>query len=567
MRALSLPYELRLGITGHRQLEDEPAVAGGVARLLDRIDGTLNQQDVAPLSWTVVSALARGADRLFAEAVLDNKRGRLEVITPFPVDEYRKDFDAETDSAHFERLLARAGQVQQLEMVPGVAAPAGDSQVPADEAAYLTAGERLVDSSEILVAIWNGRGSPGGGTADVVQYAVQQERVVIWLDSSRPDDPPKLVRSVRYSSDGLLDSACTTEFPPTANLLSRGYHQQARYCLDDSLPSELYARHVGQRCGELVHMAETSGLDSVALDTVLAGIVPQFVRADQLARHYQRRHGWSVGGVLYVAAAAVTVAVGQVLFFPDRLWLILFEVLAMLLVLGLWWFGRREAWHEKWLHDRYLAERLRTTTFTALVGAISGQANDGDPLPFYRGPQHWLARCVDTLARSATAVPEQVPFEAVRRFVAMAWLRDQERFHSDTARRAGRRAARRHALGFGLFGATLLMASLHFMGIGHESGSGRPTEVRLDLWITFLALVLPVWAGTIHAMTSQLELERIAERSRRMGRALGRMARQAGCARTPGELRRICTDAATLMTVENREWWVLLSFHELRLHV
>jgi len=39
---------------------------------------------------------------------------------------------------------------------------------------------------------------------------------------------------------------------------------------------------------------------------------------------------------LYLAALAVSIAVGQVLFFPDRLWLILFEIAAMLTVLSLW---------------------------------------------------------------------------------------------------------------------------------------------------------------------------------------------------------------------------------------
>lgn len=62
--AVPHPYELRLGVTGHRDLRDERAIARAIERLTHRIDHTLNHQAAAPLSWTVVSALPRGADRL-----------------------------------------------------------------------------------------------------------------------------------------------------------------------------------------------------------------------------------------------------------------------------------------------------------------------------------------------------------------------------------------------------------------------------------------------------------------------------------------------------------------------
>jgi hypothetical protein len=269
---------------------------------------------------------------------------------------------------------------------------------------------------------------------------------------------------------------------------------------------------------------------------------------------------------LYLAAAAVTVALGQLLFFPDRRWLILFEVLGMLMVLVLWSVGRHEAWHEKWLHDRYLAEQLRIATFTALVGAVRPSEGD-DPLPFYGGPHHWLALAVLELTESTAALVSQIPFGPLREFIVLAWLQEQQKFHGRTAHDTARRAHRRHWLGIGLFGATLLMAALHFLGVGHAPESHDLNVARLDLWVTFLALVLPVWAAAVHAVTSQLELERVAERSRRMARVLEPVLHRAAGASGFDELRRVSLQAAALMTMENREWWVLLSFQELRLHV
>jgi hypothetical protein len=550
-----LTYELRLGITGHRNLRDELEVGHAIHRLLDRINDTLNHQHVTPLSWTVVSALASGADRLFAERVLEDRRGRLEVVTPFPVSEYIKDFDPGTDRGQFDRLLARASQLDQL---------AGDRE-SARDAAYLRAGEHVVDTCEIVVAVWDGRPSSGGGTGDVVEYAVRRERIVIWIDADSPDAPPRVVRSVAYDAGGRLAAGSWTDFPGTAKELSRGYHRQARYCLDPAVPPAIISDRLSLRRDTLLGAARAAGLDPNMLLPLLGEAVQQYVRADALAQYYQRRHNLAVGGVLYLAAAAVTVAVGQVLFFPDRPWLIVFEIVAMMLVFALWQWGRREAWHEKWLHDRYLAERLRAAIFTPLVGAQSKHAKPNDPLPFYRGPRHWLAQAAEVLTRSVPVVA--IPFEPLRGFIVSQWLEDQRHHHAGGAVRKARSAHRRHLLGFGLFGVTFLMAGLHLAGVGHPHGMPGQDWLRIDLWISFLAIVLPAWAGAVHAATSQLELERLAQRSEQMARALDRLVHRAERARSIEELREVCRYAAELMADENHEWWVLLSFQRLRLHV
>jgi hypothetical protein len=44
-----------------------------------------------------------------------------------------------------------------------------------DEDAYLAAGQRVVDLSDIVLAVWNGNPAKGkGGTADVVAYAIHR---------------------------------------------------------------------------------------------------------------------------------------------------------------------------------------------------------------------------------------------------------------------------------------------------------------------------------------------------------------------------------------------------------
>jgi hypothetical protein len=219
----------------------------------------------------------------------------------------------------------------------------------------------------ILLAVWDGREAAGvGGTAEIVEYAIERDRVVLWIDADHPEEPPRRILAVNFR-DQTQDKAAiirTDEFPRRLSELSRGYSQQLTHFQDQSLVPADYENE--ERCTRehLTAGAVKSGLPEGALNGILSILVPQFARADSLALPYHRKHARGVSGILYLAALAVTIAVGQVLFFPEHHWLIIFEVMAMLTILGLWMSAGSSGWHEKCLHARYIAEQLRIATFT-----------------------------------------------------------------------------------------------------------------------------------------------------------------------------------------------------------
>jgi hypothetical protein len=540
----TLPYELRIGVTGHRTLADPAAVGRSVRRVLDHIAATLSTSNQAPLAWTVISPLARGADRIVAEAVLERPGARLQVVTPLPIDEYRRDFATPEDLAEFQALLARASSVHEL------APRARVSDATADDDrnhAYFRAGECVVDGCEILICVWNGQPAAGtGGTADVVKYARQRGRMVVWVDSNHPEAGP-----------GTL--------PATAKALSPGYHQQAAFLADQAIDASTLVDAVGHDASALNAASAAAKLPVTALDAVTSSLLPVFVRADRLAIHYQQRYVLATNAILYLAASAVTIAAAQILFFPEQPRLVLLEVMSMLAVFGVWWHSRRERWHEKWLHDRFLAEQLRGAMFLTLLGA-AGERTHEDRLPFYPGPHQWLDSAVRNLQHAAAAQARDTSLEPLRTFLSAAWLNHQQAFHADNARRKTWRAEKRHRLGGALFGATLLMALLHFLGVGHANDPGVPSVLIAGSWITFFALAFPAWAAAVHAITAQLELERIAARSSRMAVMLEELSRRAGQSRSMTDLRDVSLEAAALMAAETREWWALLSFQDLKLH-
>ena len=148
---------MKIGVTGHRNLYNSDWVKSEILRILREQESSL----------IGITSLAIGADQLFAEAILDCG-GTLQVI--IPCKGYASSFD-EHGLKEYQRFLALA---TSTEMLP---------EFPSDEEAYLAAGKRVVDLSDLLVAIWNGKPAAGlGGTADIVVYARHEGKNYIHIN-------------------------------------------------------------------------------------------------------------------------------------------------------------------------------------------------------------------------------------------------------------------------------------------------------------------------------------------------------------------------------------------------
>ena len=75
-------YELRIGVTGHRNLTQEKAVAEAVDRLVAYLDGLFVKEKDILIKWTTISPLAKGADRMVARSILKLPNSRLKVFLP-----------------------------------------------------------------------------------------------------------------------------------------------------------------------------------------------------------------------------------------------------------------------------------------------------------------------------------------------------------------------------------------------------------------------------------------------------------------------------------------------------
>jgi hypothetical protein len=77
-----IPFTFRIGVTGHRELDDPDGLRAAVRKALRGLIELLPVAPTAGLTPVVVSALAEGADRLVAEEILADPDARLEVPLP-----------------------------------------------------------------------------------------------------------------------------------------------------------------------------------------------------------------------------------------------------------------------------------------------------------------------------------------------------------------------------------------------------------------------------------------------------------------------------------------------------
>jgi hypothetical protein len=331
-----IPFRVRVGVSGHRRLDDVDAVRIAVREALDRILDLCAADQATPLLLTAVSPLAEGADRILAEEVLARAGGTLEVPLPMPLHDYIRTFDG--PSADFDALLGRADLTTELP----------PSQDATD--AFARVGQYVVDHCDVLIAVWDGdkpEAGKRGGTADIVQYARDIQVPMIWVHT----DP-----SVTWSEE-------RTE----AGIASRTLDAIDAYNAV-RLPQDEFERALDHHKRALVEEARRVELDPIYLVRLSDWISPYYVRADVIAGRFQRRYNLvrallAVVALLSVAAAALGATVG----WSERaLAGVEFTSLVALGVLGL--LGRRLHLHDRWMGARMLSERCRSALFLAITG-------------------------------------------------------------------------------------------------------------------------------------------------------------------------------------------------------
>lgn len=514
--AVRVPFRVRIGVTGHRDLDDLDALAPAIASRLECVRHWFEPTETTPVAYTVVSALAEGADRLIAKTVLETfDDAQLEVVLPLDPEEYREDFAGPASVAEFDSSLGVAVTVVQV--------PAAGERV----AAYELAGQTVVDSSDLVLAICDHQPSKGrGGTAEIVTHARMQGVPVPVVDSCAP---PQLDAVVEGFERVAALNALSLDRGEVGGLA-----RSARRDVEAS---------VGR---SPIHWASV-GVAECALSAM--------VRADYLALRFQRQYN-RIGAALFGASAlAVASVAAQVVFEPEYpVWSIV-EVVLILMILGAFGLGRRSSVHERWLGYRSLAEVLRAAPFIALTGIDEDQTSDGS---VSARRSNWTQRTFSELWRGRP-VFEHRPQEAreLGRVLSEGWVAGQIGYHPKLIGRAERAQTAMTRTVLVLFAVTLLVATLHVAEIGHEA----PWP---DIF-TFAAIMLPGFGAALVGISDQRQYRLHAQRSRRTAERLERIRRGLSTADDVKVIQRLAVEAQSVTDQENIDCFTVIELQELEI--
>jgi hypothetical protein len=522
-----IPFRLRIGVTGHRTLGDDEALAAKVREALDRIERLVPATRATPVLLTIVSSLAEGADRLVAREVLARDGALLEAPLPLSRERYRRDFQTPASQREYDDLLGRATTViePELETEP--------------EDGYLQIGRYVVDRSDVLLALWDGLPARGeGGTAEIVEYAEGRQKPFVWIRTTGDlEIVDRLDPGLGYGGLEELDEFNRPTIPEqdASQLLARVRERDRRSGVEA-------IRILGQ--GEA--------------DALSAWIVPYLARADKLALRFQRSFNRLTSALYFAAAAAVGVVAVQAFVFPEHPSLVWIEVALLAFLLLVVFYGRRQRLHRRWLSYRFLAERFRSAFFLAAAG-LGRRLEGGVERTAGKEPaEEWVQRAFTEVWLRRPAAETRSDVEGLREFLAERWIAEQRRYYAD----ARRRFDRRHwLLRFGIYAAfltTIVAAVSHAREVGGHEGH----EAEL---FTILSLTLPAVGAALSGLLEQREYQRNSDRYRWMEHSLEAAEQTMRSADTPAAVRHVAAQAETTLLEENRDWVGVMRFHDFEL--
>lgn len=556
-----IPYRIRIGVTGHRLLDHEDDLRLKVREVLDtwiiRLFDEESQQllekvRMTPLTYSVMTALAEGADRLVAETILaHDPRSSLEVVLPMTLSDYRVTF-RDPENPDFDRLTARARNITKLrrhnlEMDPDLAAgPAGSrkklSLEQARKEAFKTAGHHIVNHCDVLVAIWDGKESKGiGGTHEIIEYALAKQRPVIII----PSTPPHPVRVMEGFG---LNCRAISEIEQFNKV---------------RLAPETIRGYVHNMYNKLFPAEVSDCLPDRSREMVRNILLPYYVKVSFWAKKYQRRVKPSGVMIFSCSALAVASVVTGVLYHPVMLASFLVEFICLLSILLIYLFAQQ--YRKKWLEYRFLAERLRTasyfvTTDTEIQAIV---------IPPYMGEAHhhddWMIRLFNEVWSQTPRMEgmKDGQFDCFKNYILSNWVEDQKEHHQSKHGRLSRFNRRFGYFGWVIYLLALIISAIHIVD---NVAAGITFHHLFESVLIFLAIALPAIGAAVVGIHKQGEYERLEHRSGNMSRAIENISIDFQQAGSKEELVALMREFDRLLLLENLDWLMLMKLVKLEVH-
>lgn len=516
----------RIGVTGHRDIlpEDVEGARQKSRELLSRIKSAMPATRI-----TVISGLAEGADRIFAEAALELDMS-VEAVMPMPLKYYKNDFD-EASSAELDRILdSEAVQCIELPLTPGL--DADDNYWPegARSTLYANLSDDLRRRSNLLVALWDGKfKNLTGGTDDtVVRYLdaipgpkdaaieladagsalLSGEPLVYWIPAGRisSDQPASVVAG---ESLPCWIAASGEQFRRWPNPPDDFHQELSEFDQLNQQYLELSQSDALQSYGNLLDSCS----DTLKEETrQLTASDQSYVMADSLALYFQAR-----SDRLFKWFSVMTASMGLLFLVYAKL-----AAVPVLLVGYLALFfggvylhkrGNKQHWFTRHLVYRCLAETMRVRFFLDLAGARDGANIDSlletTGINKFRGFS-WIRHVLrSTNPVSGVSSVETASVEDRIDLTRRLWIEDQASYFERKTHELHLHHLKLERIKkwviWGLIAATaaLVFFKKFLLGIGLSD------HLSLKTLIIFLMGLLPFWLGVWEVYQSKMAVKEL----------------------------------------------------------
>ncbi len=531
----------RVGVTGKHDLTPEqidhlrPRIAQILADIKATVEKELLEAQGAysedPPLLRATSSLAEGAGRIFAEEAL-----KLGFYLQCPVvfrKEFKKDFHSPQSRLEFDHLLSKANGVV-FEVDGG--------------AACETLDLLLVDHCDLLIAVWDGQPDSGKDrTAHIIEMAHRRRIPVVRFGMGKVPDTPLETKMV---TEAVRPPWLALKQPedPDAN---GSYVETASG--KTPLLGRLWSRFFKvMRFGAKLPKSQRENIPANAFR-------PHYARMDAIAN---RLAGLYRGAFLSNYTLGVFAVLFALLGNVDaehetraKVWLVL-ELMAIAIIVVLVVSLRQRRWHFRSVDCRYLAEQFRILCYIYPLGLTA---------PPFRLPAHqmhsdvqksWMEWRLRSLLRQRPLPELHLTLTEAGRYykdVVSSLLQGQMVYHERNQASLEKIEKRLDLFGWISIGIAAAACGLHFF-VEHSSLVAR--------WLTLCAAGFPAAAAACHAIGSQGEFRRLAERSEAMHGSLkiihDRMEELSSIGKlSPATLRKECEDLAALMIEEVVDWQIL----------
>ncbi len=449
------------------------------------------------------------------------------------VRDYLRDFEETASRKQFKALLGRAGETWR--------APKAASR----EEAYELASRHVVDVSDALIALWDGKPTRGrGGTAETVAYARARGVPVAWINTA---SEPELKLQVEPADLQVLRQAAKQLQQYNTSRISR----------------ELIRRRVKVQHDQVMQDLTADGASNTlctSVDSAATWILPYFVRADILALRLQRRFRLLSSAMFMMAATSVAIVAVQDNFLPGENWLVVFEVALLSCLVAIPLLNKRWHLHDRWITYRFLAERFRSAYFLALAGTGDRRQGSLPPTFILNAAESWIERAIAevTSRRPALQAPD---LYSIRQFLSKYWLSHQINYHSKLAKRHGHSDNRIFHITGLLFGITMIAAILHMLRVGD---SATHTSYWPLLFVV-LSISIPAVGAALHGLGAQRQYRRHADRCDRMSRLLGQLNQVLATAESIKSVQEVAVETERIMREENNDWFGAMRLYDMEL--